>query len=335
MELVPNSLVFGQALAFKNLAEAGLKSDPHSGVIGAPYVCNTAFSIELLIKSLVAKSSREIEMWVGDKPLYKDIALPADRGHDPSKLLQSLPDNIREELIKRCDPGCRKNLGGTLEKCLEQHRETFYVGRYIFEQPTHPVRFNLGLSGIEEIGKLWTVIHSALTHGKINLVGTTHTHQEIRDSKNRIPGDPRAFNIYLTRLVESLEPDLIAEEYSAGYPPGVVCTVPKQLADDQQIAHLYCEMDEQTRIEHGIEDRTTHRMNQLMKGIVLSAQELDAYELSNFPVREKYWLDKLSEIKFKSCLMVVGSKHIDSFSAGARACGYRICVAKSNWAPKS
>jgi len=164
MNLEPNHLIHKHALEFKRLADAGYDTDFELNGMTIPYICCQAFAIELMLKSLSAKSHAEVDMMVGKAVLTKEAASPEIRGHDPVKLFDSLPNDIRTELADRCDPACRKkHIGKSLRDCLEQHCDTFVKGRYLFETPTDNVRFNFGYQGIEEIRNLVDVVASALS----------------------------------------------------------------------------------------------------------------------------------------------------------------------------
>ena len=114
--------MFGQALSFARMASyirnKDLLSRPWNGSSVAPFVVNSAFSIELYLKTLAK---------ICNKPMT---------GHDLLKLFDSLPPEASQR-IDAVLPGCLKDwapAGGiALRTCISELKTAFVDWRYLYE----------------------------------------------------------------------------------------------------------------------------------------------------------------------------------------------------------
>lgn len=165
------------------------------------------------------------------------------------------------------------------------------------------------------------------------IIGTCHSHQEF-SVKPASAAKPERFQFFLEKVVNELDPDLIAEEYSEELleRDNVIDTVPRRVAGSR-ISHQFCEMSSIERRENEIEDRVSYRTRSLWNGIDRSEEQLLEFEKTFFPIRESYWLGRLAANTFKTCIMVIGANHVATFPERARLAGYNVCIHTKKWDP--
>jgi len=129
---------------------------------------------------------------------------------------------------------------------------------------------------------------------------------------------PALFERFLLKLTVRICPDLVAEEASQPDPQAHMVSVARGVADHFGIPHKFCDPNPTERL--ALYERT---------GI---SEEQDRRD--GFPIREAFWLSKLSEnTEAHTILFVCGAYHIDSFSLKLRNALCKVSVVKRDWAP--
>jgi hypothetical protein len=122
-ETTPAQAMFRQALSFATTAAHLHKTDllraPRNGFSVAPFVVNSAFSIELYLKTLGQIHNRAL------------------KGHELLKLFDSLPTEARQR-IDVVMPDCLKEWGPAggvdLRTCISELNNAFVEWRYCYEK---------------------------------------------------------------------------------------------------------------------------------------------------------------------------------------------------------
>lgn len=132
------------------------------------------------------------------------------------------------------------------------------------------------------------------------------------------PTPPALFERFLLEWTVKICPDLVAEEASQPDPQAHKVSVARRVADHFGIPHQFCDPNPTERLD--LYERS---------GI---SEEQDRRD--GFPIRETFWLSKLSEkTEAHTILFVCGACHIDSFSLKLRDALYTVNVVERDWAP--
>lgn len=146
----------------------------------------------------------------------------------------------------------------------------------------------------------------------IFLIGVNH---EVQYIKKGI--DNTKFKLFLKTKIEETKADLIAEEMS-GYALkkfGMTNSVPRAVAEELGIKHLYCDPDKNQRKELGILEEKDI-IAKISGGKVLHPKDQERFiKIRNimWNKREVFWYQKLMKFRFKKCIFVFGSDHVDNF----------------------
>jgi hypothetical protein len=96
-------------------------------------------------------------------------------------------------------------------------------------------------------------------------------------------------------------------------------SVTKAVADSLDVKHRYCDPEPEARAKIGYREGTEIALHIAMHNTEnLSNAEVNdrgfAIEVAKYwPVREKFWLDQLDDVKHRDLVFVCGDAHIDSF----------------------
>jgi hypothetical protein len=153
----------------------------------------------------------------------------------------------------------------------------------------------------------------------LHLLGLNHSAQA------RLPGidfteSQRAFAGCLRRTIEEVRPILIAEEDSADALAvrGKV-SIGKEIAGEYGIEHMFCDPTEEQRRALGYRDGQSLELEIFMRdGEGLSNEDIfckaRAIEIGRyFPMRERFWLQRLNGFLDSDVVFVCGDLHIESF----------------------
>jgi hypothetical protein len=130
--------------------------------------------------------------------------------------------------------------------------------------------------------------------------------------------DWKKFYCYLSEQVVKLRPDLIAEELSEDALSRFKATdsVARHVLQEAGCRHAFVDPGQKERDDLGIKG-----WNDIVRdfgyGPALRKEEsaqVEQIELRHWEKREQYWLQQLRDIGFRTCIMVIGAKHIERFS---------------------
>lgn len=165
------------------------------------------------------------------------------------------------------------------------------------------------------------------------LIGTNHAHQ-LEGQKD---GDSVSFSKYPSAFCSGKRVDLIAEELNEESIEmwQAVGSVAKSVALKLSIRHLFCDPGSENRQRLGIlsDQEVSKKLGFGSCWTLQQAALVDAEVRKSWPVRERFWLDRLREIRFSSCVFVLGAKHIVTFNALLHAQGVTGYVVETNWEP--
>ena len=139
-----------------------------------------------------------------------------------------------------------------------------------------------------------------------------------------------AFEKYLLEYCQQEQIDLIAEELNdeAIIKRKAEDSVARHVARQLNVRHLFCDPDSGQRRALGIPS-----FREILAGLgphpdidLAEAKERDAW-----PLRERVWLDRLREIPFNACVMILGSQHVKSFQSFSRSDAWEVAVVERKW----
>ena len=146
--------------------------------------------------------------------------------------------------------------------------------------------------------------------------------------------DQKRLSDRLSQLVDEVGANIIAEEQSVeGL--GKNLSLPQQIAQKKNTDHRFCDPDSKERAKMGYRDR--HAIGEKLfwgdDGWNLSSDEIDAkagaIEIARyFPLRERFWLEKLADRANSEVIFVCGDAHVEGFVGLLKAKGIacRVCA---------
>ena len=152
----------------------------------------------------------------------------------------------------------------------------------------------------------------------VHLIGVAHRAQ-IAGPGEQLNQDQKRLSDCLSRVVEQIKLDLIAEEQSAESLGGNV-SIPRRISQEAGIEHRFCDPDSKQRAAMDYHDRQSIGIDLFLgdDGWNLSPVELDAkagaIELVRyFPMRERFWVERLADRAQSEIAFVCGNAHIEGF----------------------
>lgn len=163
------------------------------------------------------------------------------------------------------------------------------------------------------------------------LVGTNHAHQVVSCKH----GVALKFKGYLSHVCETESIDLLAEELSEEsieFLQGKDSVV-RQLATERHITHIFCDANSDQRRELGILKSDELKIKFGYGRCLTHKQQdhIDEEEVKFWPIREKFWLDKVTAITANKCLFVLGANHVESFSELLSNQGFNAEIKIRKW----
>lgn len=165
------------------------------------------------------------------------------------------------------------------------------------------------------------------------LVGTNHAHQlsGYRD------GAAETLNTYLKGIVDTEAIDLLAEELNEEAVKRFRASdsTARLVALERKLAHIFCDPNTSERRALGI-PTVEELLDKLGYGCNPSDEEKANLEIETrryWPIRENFWLKKLSSCSSNRCLFVLGSNHVQSFSLLLSEHGIQNQVKVGRWEP--
>lgn len=154
------------------------------------------------------------------------------------------------------------------------------------------------------------------------------------------------FKEYLVAMIKKLNITLIAEEFNEEFLYDVFNATEgtaEKAAEASGISHLYCDPDASEREALGIpyyadvmdmvKERHSVREKFIMdRGLREEVERETALEVKKFwPVRERFWLNKLKRRLDENILFLCGHEHVSGFSALLSEEGIPAAVIENFW----
>ncbi len=153
----------------------------------------------------------------------------------------------------------------------------------------------------------------------LHLIGINHRVQA-RTPESELTAEQLEFSDCLRRTIEEVGPSLIAEEDSEeALLKRNRISLAKEIADEHGIEHRFCDPNEEQRRAIGYQDGGWLETQMFMSDREgLSNEEIfcraRAIEIGRyFPIRERFWLDRLCGCTDADVVFVCGDLHIESF----------------------
>lgn len=168
---------------------------------------------------------------------------------------------------------------------------------------------------------------------RCHLIGLNHAHQ----LEGYEHGAFEVFGQYLTKFCVNANIDLLAEELNQ---EAVTLwrakeSVARTVATRLSINHLFCDPTLVDRRCLGILPPKEIASNLGYGRCRTSEQEaiLTAEEKKTWSIREQFWLEQLGTVCFQECAFILGSSHVETFSALLTTKGIQVHVAHRLWVP--
>jgi hypothetical protein len=157
------------------------------------------------------------------------------------------------------------------------------------------------------------------------IIGVAHRAQA-KQKRNEDTEEQKHFRKCLAEAIERFKPALIAEEFSEWTLQQLLKdkkaeheSLTKAIADSVKVGHRFCDPDDKARAKMQYVEGTTLGLQIFMRNDEnLSNDECSdrgfAIEIARYwPLRERYWLDQLGDVKDKDVVFVCGDAHVESF----------------------
>ncbi len=153
----------------------------------------------------------------------------------------------------------------------------------------------------------------------LHLIGLNHRAQA-RTPGSELTEEQQVFSDYLLRAIEEVRPAFIAEEDSeeALAKRGQV-SIAKGIADERRIDHRFCDPTDAEREAIGYRDGQSLEIEIFMGDQDgMSNEEIfckaRAIEIGRyFPIRERFWLERLCGCRDVEAIFICGDLHIETF----------------------
>jgi hypothetical protein len=156
-------------------------------------------------------------------------------------------------------------------------------------------------------------------NGMFYLIGAAHRAHLIEQSGQRTDAH-EAFSKCLRSAIADHRPVLTAEEANTKkLTEYKQVSLTKTISDAEGIEHMFCDPGDSERDEMDYMDRSAIGLELTREWNVLSSAELDAkagaIEIARFfPMREQFWLNRLSKFREQGVVFVCGDFHVDRFA---------------------
>lgn len=164
---------------------------------------------------------------------------------------------------------------------------------------------------------------------QIVLIGTWHHFQ--------LPGGPESasFGMFVEDIFSQHRVAAIAEEMSedALAENGVTQSVGHQIALARGLAHRYCDPSRNKRVVMYVLQESDIRKTGFLQS--WEPGRIESEIRSSHAIRERYWLDRLSELDIWPALFVCGANHVSYFRDLLEKQGFEVTVAADDWEPCS
>jgi len=149
--------------------------------------------------------------------------------------------------------------------------------------------------------------------GEVHLIGVDHSVQW-----NRELNESREFIAFLEKQILQLNPSLIAEEFSeqALEWNNIEGTIARDVAVRNKVEHIFCDPSDKEREEIGYPTKKQLREKFGVRSSIEGTEEhkkRKLHEITFWPLREGFWLDKIKKTKSARIIFVCGSDHLKSF----------------------
>ena|SRR6202050_409608 len=149
----------------------------------------------------------------------------------------------------------------------------------------------------------------------IHLIGVDHFKAQRKKRGLELTDIQGQYQTIVESAIQSLHPDLLAEEDHPSYlSEDVAESILQPIAEFHGIRHLFVEADRATQRKLG------YKTVDMIKDLLIargdrSATAASAHKIAHqFPIRERFWLEKLGETAQKNVVLVFGDLHLTTFT---------------------
>jgi hypothetical protein len=166
------------------------------------------------------------------------------------------------------------------------------------------------------------------------IIGLNHRAQA-RTLGNELTQEQQVFSNCLLRTIEQVRPEFVAEEDSEeALTDRRRVSIAKEIADQARIEHRFCDPNKAQRQAIGYRDGQSLELQLFMSDQEgLSNDEIfckaRAIEIGRyFPIRERFWLERLEGCRNANAIFICGDLHIESFGRILDSAGIAYRVAE-------
>ncbi len=149
----------------------------------------------------------------------------------------------------------------------------------------------------------------------IHLIGVDHFKAQRKRRGLELTELQRQYQAIVESAIQSLHPDLLAEEDHPGYlSEDGAESILQPIARSHGIPHLFVEADRATQKKLGY--KTVDMIKELLMARGdCSATAASAHKIAHqFPIRERFWLTGLSKTAAANVLLICGDLHFTTFT---------------------
>lgn len=150
----------------------------------------------------------------------------------------------------------------------------------------------------------------------IHLMGVDHFCAQRKKRGLELTEIQRQYQSLVESAIQSLHPDLLAEEDHPSYLTGDGAeSILLPIAESHDLRHIFVEADRATQMSLGYKD--LNMIHDLLAARGISSQVIaNAHKFAHqFPIREQYWLQQLNKTGASNILLIFGDLHLTSFTA--------------------
>jgi hypothetical protein len=168
----------------------------------------------------------------------------------------------------------------------------------------------------------------------IYLIGIDHIKSQWEYQNGSNKNFVSSFTNILRRHIKGLKVTVIAEELNQECldQQGVATSTAQKVAEEFCLKHVFCEppVGERTKLgilsKEEISRQLYHKELWLIPDDSLEQQLINEEHQKYFPKRERFWLDKIENLKEEIILFICGKSHVERFKKLLEGRGVKITV---------
>ncbi len=168
----------------------------------------------------------------------------------------------------------------------------------------------------------------------IYLIGVDHIKSQWEYQNGSNKTFVSSFTNILRRHIKRVKFTVIAEELNQECleQQGVQTSTAQKVAEEFCVKHIFCEPPAQERTKLGILSKEEISQQLYQKELWQIPDDSPEQQIINeehqkyFPKRERFWLDKIKNLKEEIILFICGESHVESFRKLLEEHGFKVTI---------